>query len=407
MRRAKSRDSERGSAVLIVGVWTVLLLFLGMSIDYGIILRYRRAMQNACDAGVMSGGLDLKTNPGVVVPKTMTYASNDLKQNNIGWDTLTAQTLDANGTPTGTNPVQDRAYIHATVPTYFYRLVVPSVPVAIECSSRIVPVSKTGLQPVGTVYNQWVPIWTQLQKNPCPLIGTPTSQMTPIQQQYCTTDAQLTVGVNNNTYGSGNTGTLDLSNPTACSGTGNSAWACVFENGTGTGTGTPPPPYCANQVDSNGNGVTPWPACSIAQTRPGVGAGSANGNTGLDGAIYTLCSTPNPLNADGTVNNASKWIVIVPLLDPLIWGPGGSGVTGKATSIDIVGFTAFELDCLNPNMPGPLHPNAKFTGGNATIYGLFVSVMDKQAISGCVPTPQNQTASTCVDTGVETLILVE
>ena len=399
---------------MIVLAWTVLLLFLGMSIDYGIVLRYRRAMQNACDTGVMSGGLDLKNNPGVVASKTISYASNDMKQNNIQYDSLTAETLDANGTPTGTNPVQDRAHVHATVPTYFYRLVVPSVPVAIECTSRIVPANKAGLNPVGMVYNQWVPIWTNLTANctsncACPLIGTPTSKMTATQQQYCTTDVQLTVGVNSSTYGSGNTGTLDLANPTQCSAGGNSAWACVFENGTGTGTGTPPPPYCANQVVTGSNppaGATPWPACSIVNTRPGVGAGSANGNTGLNGAIATVCSTPNPLNADGTVNKASKWIVILPLLDASIWGPGGSGVSGKSTQIDITGFTAFELDCLDSRMPGnSTNPNAKFTGGSATIYGRFVSVLDTQAVSGCVPTPSN--TKTCIDTGVETLILVE
>ena len=55
----KPRDdgkAERGAvAVLVVAISSVLLLFLGMSVDYGVWLRFRRAMQNACDAGALAG----------------------------------------------------------------------------------------------------------------------------------------------------------------------------------------------------------------------------------------------------------------------------------------------------------------------------------------------------------------
>lgn len=402
---------------MIVLAWTVLLLFLGMSIDYGIVLRYRRAMQNACDAGVMSGGLDLKTNPGVVASKTISYASNDMRQNNIQYDGLTAETLDANGNPTGTNPVQDRAHVHATVPTYFYRLVVPSVPVAIECTSRIVPATKTGLRPLGMDFSNsngtgFYQIWTNgctpaqpggLCQTPCPLIGQPI----PASQQSFCKDYSLTVGINSSLWGSGNTGTLSMSNPTACgTSQGASNFACVMTSGTGStpSSSTPPPPYCANKVVLNSNppaGVTPWPACSIVSTKPGVTTGNdqSTNPTGISGGVAAICATPNPLNADGTINTASKWIVVLPLLDASVWG--NTSVNGKSESIDIVGFTAFELDCPAMGYGSSL----KGAGNTATIQGRFVSLLDTQATAGCIPTPQN--SSTCVDTGVETLILVE
>jgi len=51
------RNSERGTVtVLTVGVFLILTLFVGMSTDFGIFLRYRRAMQNACDSGALAGG---------------------------------------------------------------------------------------------------------------------------------------------------------------------------------------------------------------------------------------------------------------------------------------------------------------------------------------------------------------
>src|SRR5688572_10979371 len=81
------RRSERGFAsVLIVGMSTVLLLFLGISIDWGIILRYRRAMYNACDSGALAGALNLRNSPMTAADTAERYARNDMTQNNIQWD---------------------------------------------------------------------------------------------------------------------------------------------------------------------------------------------------------------------------------------------------------------------------------------------------------------------------------
>jgi hypothetical protein len=44
---AQTAAGERGSVVFIVAAWLTLMLVIGMSVDYGIVVRYRRAMQNA------------------------------------------------------------------------------------------------------------------------------------------------------------------------------------------------------------------------------------------------------------------------------------------------------------------------------------------------------------------------
>jgi len=371
MWNTKNAHSERGFAAFIVVAWLTLCLFVGMAVDIGILLRYRRAMQNACDSGVLDGARNLKPSPSTVVSDTKSLASFDMTQNNINWDSLSAQTLDGNGTVTGTNPVQDRANIHATVPTFFFKLVTPSVAVAIECTARLVPVSLTGLQPLGMNNQTFQNEWTNQSRTPCNLIGS-----TNPGPSGCTTDYQLTVGVSGSTWGSGNTGTLDLNNP-ICNGNGASDWSCVFQNGTGSNN------YCIGPDVTN---TSQWPACSIVNTKPGNMQGP------VTQAVKAVCATPNPLTNPTT----SKWIIILPLLNDQIWG--STSVNGRSQSIDIVGFAAFELDCPAMNNGN----NIQTQGGTDILLGRFVSILDTKAVQGCFPV-----SASCPDTGVETVRLVE
>src|SRR5690348_495663 len=147
-------NDERGSAFLIVGVFLILLLFVGMATDFGIILRYRRAMQNGCDSAVLAGAQDLQTNRSATAT-AQTYAQRDLTENNIIWNAtnFTATTEDANGNATGIKPVRLAATYQATVPLFLLASVSPSMTIKVQCAAQRVPVLTTGLKPLGLDYN--------------------------------------------------------------------------------------------------------------------------------------------------------------------------------------------------------------------------------------------------------------
>jgi Flp pilus assembly protein TadG len=408
-----SRD-ERGSALFIVGGFLVLLLFVGMATDFGMFLHYRRAFQNACDSAVLAGAQDLKS--GTAVTEATTYFQRDLTENTPStlqggatWipANFTAQPQDANGNPTLINPVRLAASYHFTVPLFFLAYATPSIQVGVQCAAQRVPVTVTGLQPIGMKFDTWNTVWRQQNQTPCPDIPYPSTQAHPTWTGSTPTtpglpncvDTGLTVnlGGNVNQWGSGNTGTLTMFNTAAC-GTSNGArnYACVFANGTGStppSGGSPPPPYCANQLNATQTaGLTPWPACSIVSPKTGVqiGNGQAGSNaTGISGGVATLCATPNPTYAAANPQSApSKWVVVLPLLDPGAWN---GTANGASQTIDIVGFAAFELDC--PKMAY----GANLNGNTPTIWGQFVSVIDAA--------PAGNPGG--VDTGVETIILVQ
>lgn len=403
---------ERGSAIVIIGSFLILLLFVGMATDFGIVLRHRRAMQNACDSAVLAGAQNLRAGTSTATNEATTYMQRDLTENNISWvpGNFNVQPQDANGNDSLINPVRLWASYQLTVPLFFLALATPSLQVAVQCAAQRVPVTVSGLQPIGMDMPQFTTIWQAQNQTACPDIPYPSSQAQPTWTgstpatpglPNCV-DYGLTVGLGGaSQWGSGNTGTLTMSNPDAC-GTSNGAlnFACVFSNGTGSTTpsgGTPPPPYCANQqVDPNNPnsaGVTPWPACSIVATKTGVqiGNGQTGSNaTGIKGGVATLCATPNPTYAAANSQSApSQWVVILPLLDPTIWG--NTSVNGTSQNIDIVGFSAFELDC--PRMGY----GQNLSGSTPTIYGQFVSVIDSA--------PSGNPNGT--DTGVDTIILVQ
>lgn len=425
MRRATARwarrfaGDERGSAFLIIGTFLILLMFVGMATDFGIVLRFRRAMQNACDSGALAGAQDLSSGYMAAQTEATNYASADMTASRIGWNSLTAVAENSNFQPDLISPDQVQVTIGATVPLFFLKIVAPSMNVAVQCAARIVAATQTGLQPVGLNQSVFDDLYSSLGDNSCPYINQPFSASTNAacqSQQHassggvtytqvpgsdnsaggCTAnctggwDWAMTISTSS-TWGSGNTGTLNLSSP-VCTGGGASGFACVMENGTGyvTTSGTSgPPPYCINTTQN----FNTAPACSLVQTKPGESAGSANGNTGIRGGIGTLCTTDagpyNSATTPPTINPKSSWIVTLPLLDPTIWGT--AAVNGTSQAIDIWGFTAFELDC-----PKMANGTQMGSGQTLTIYGRFVSLVTAGKGSPGGP-----------PTGVTTIILVQ
>jgi Flp pilus assembly protein TadG len=146
---------ERGSVVFfVIGAFLMLLLFVGMATDFGSVLRYQRAMQNAYDAGVLAGAQDLRSTTRVATATAQTYTARDLTENHFqvnnfqgAWQ-YQAQTQDANGNASGVNPVRLWASIQTTVPLFFLKPVRPSLMVAVQCAAQRVPVLTTGMRPV-------------------------------------------------------------------------------------------------------------------------------------------------------------------------------------------------------------------------------------------------------------------
>ena len=355
MVKTSKRSGERGSVFLVLGAWLTLMLVLGMAVDYGIVLRYRRAMQNSCDAGALAGAANLKSDPTTAAGIAERYATQDMTQNNISSNAPTAVTLDSNSQPTLIKPDRVRLDIEATVPTYFYRLVRNSFDVKVECTAKIEPVTNVnGLVPVGLDYSKWVSYNNTALKGQTCDITIPISERPAACQTL--TDMETLLGG----WGNGNAGLLCLTTP-ASSNCGASEWNNEFVNGTsGFYCGDP------NQVtavpDPNG------PACSTAQTKPGWDNGQ------VKAAVDARCAFPAP-------PASQERILIVPLINPSSAGAGRN-------TVQIWGFAAFELAC--PQNAGK------------SITGSFVSLVSYQA-TGCDPaTNQN-----CVDTGVETVRLVQ
>ena len=388
--RCISRN-ERGSGVLIVGLFLILLLFVGMAVDFGTLLRYRRAMQNSCDSAVLAGAQDLQSTTRQATATAQAYAQRDLIQNNIAWNpgNFSAQTQDANGNATGTNPVRLWASYQATVPLFFLASASPSVTIKVQCAAQRVPVMTTGVRPVGLNYQTFRDVWDAQGGVPCSLFGAGGNPFGVNAVQTCG-DCYLTFGgttAGSNTCGGqspgpGNMGALDLQNAQAgCDNQGANNWNCTFVNGTGTN-----PLYCAGPDNTN---QSSWPECSTVYPKTGNFEGP------FRTAIKAVCSTPPPIGGTDAQNKSSQWVVIMPLMNSALWESAlGSAVNGKSTAINIVGFAAFELDC--PAMS--YGNNIPKDGGTYLIPGTFVSILDTQAGGG---NPNG------TDTGVDTIILVQ
>jgi len=361
------RNSERGAvSVLTVGVFLILTLFVGMSTDFGIFLRYRRAMQNACDSGGLAGGLNLRSDPMTAAPTAERYAENDMRQNAIAWNALEATTLDENNQPTLIAPRRVRVEIHAGVPTYFLRLVQASVPVAVDCMARLTPIILgRGLEPLGLNYNAWDEYANTQGCLPLIQDGTPLAERTPPCDSFSIT---MSVSASGNPWGSGNTGMLAMQAPGATGDcfddcpVGARQWMDTFIQGS-------PQSYCYDAARSPAvsdytlNGQS----CANVRTRPGTVTGP------VINAVDARCDSGNPLDR----------IVVLALLNPAYTAEGGGSYT-----TEIWGFAAYELDCDNRPRPG---------AGTVTINGGFVSFVSMQAVG----------ETTSFDTGVYTIKLIE
>lgn len=376
MERDTASWNQRGFvSVFIVGVSTVLLLFLGISIDWGILLRYRRAMQNACDSGAMAGALNLRSSPGTAASRAQWYAQQDMTQNNIQWDQLTAQTQDLNGNADGIAPRQVRVEIQEDVPTYLFRLVRNHIRVRVDCTARMVNIILgDGLVPLGLNYCNWAPLYQPLgYPYPASCSQPPPANLGECSQylalpfssrpSYCQTfPITMTVGNNpSNPFGNGNSGLLSMDDVCFDCPSGGRQWRDTFINGSQN-------TYCFDEAHSPSatgytyNGQT----CANLQTKPGLTLG--NVRQGVD----ARCDSGNPLDR----------IIQMPLLNPA-YTNSGNGRYG----VEIWGFAAFELDCTQ-----------RPTGGqNPSMHGGFVQVVSNQ-VSG---------RETNFDTGVYTVKLVE
>jgi len=362
------RNSERGAvSVLTVGVFLILTLFVGMSTDFGIFLRYRRAMQNACDSGALAGGLNLRTDPTTAAPTAERYAENDMRQNNIAWNALEATTLNENNQPTLIAPRRVRVEIHEDVPTYFLRLVRASVPVAVDCMARLTPIILgQGLVPLGLNHEAWEEY--AVTQGCLPLIqdGTPLEERTPPCDAFSITISLS--GGSDPWGGSGNTGMLAMQAPGATDDcfddcpVGANQWRDTFIQGS-------PQSYCYDQARSAAvsdytlNGE----ACANVRTRPGTVTGP------VINAVDARCDSGNPLDR----------IIVLVLLNPAYTVEGNGSYT-----TEIWGYAAYELDCANRPSPG---------AGAVTINGGFVSFVSMQAVG----------VETTFDTGVYTIKLIE
>lgn len=385
--RRFSRD-ERGSVFLIVGTFLVLLLFVGMATDFGILLRYRRAMQNGCDSAVLAGAQDLRSTTRSATTTAQTYAQRDLTENNIIWNAsnFTATTENANGTADGTtNAVRLAATYQATVPLFFLASITPSVTINVNCAAQRVPILTTGLKPLGLDYTVFKDLYTSQGKSvTCTPFGIngnfpPTGPAFGTQCADCTLSINVSSGGTSaapscdpNAPGSGNTGALALNNTQAgCTNNGfdtTSGWGCTFINGTGT-----MPAYCATAPTAGlSTNSSNWLSCSIVSTKTGMGVGPWNAAAGA------VCASTKP----------TDWVVVMPLMNPNIWE---GNIQGTSTSVDIVAFAAFQLDCPYMNS---LNGNAKYE----PLVGTFVQFLDFQATTG---NPNG------IDTGVDTIILVQ
>ncbi|MDR7426268.1 MAG: Tad domain-containing protein [Armatimonadota bacterium] len=358
-------EPERGAiAVLTVGLFLVLLLFLSMAVDLGIVFRYRRAMQNACDSGALAGALNLRRDPATAAPTAERYAASDMIRNHISWDVLQATTLDDNNQPTLIDPRRVRVEIREAVPTYFFRLLRPSIEVAVRCTARLTPIILTkGLVPIGL---NWEAYATQLECNEYLWMELDD----PRRPEQCRR-FPLTFDISDNPndpsddspWGSGNTGLLSMGCFDCPSG-GGAQWLDYFINGS-------PTEYCYDmgRTDDVTRGTYPDSApalCANVKTETGVKIGP------ITRGVDTRCESPNLLDR----------IIMVPLLNPAYQ------VSGQGTyTTEIWGFAAFQLDC----------STGKFTGANPTIEGGFVSIVSMQAYG----------RETEFDTGVYTVKLIE
>lgn len=400
----KAGRSQRGFAsVLIVGMSTVLLLFLGISIDWGIILRYRRAMYNACDSGALAGALNLRSTPTTAVEVGERYARNDMTQNNIQWD-LRDQNGDGRADGVIATPLDNainqqatasppwnalRVEIRHDVPTYLFRLVRDFVTVRVRCMARVVNIIPDDLTPLGLDYCLWAPLYRDpnaANSLPARCTQPPYAQNPPDPECYNWTSVfpfsarpepcqsfDITVAPNSpDGFGSGNTGLLNFCPPNdfGCAGGGANEWNNYFCYTYCDNPPPPPPqvaPYCFDATSPptgpRTDPVADYAPCANVLTKPGVSLGQVRQG------VTDRCANPD---------QDAQFLKLI-LLNPAFQDDGNGRY-----EVEIWGFAIFQIDCSSP-MQGQ------------SIRGGFVSIVSGR-ITG---------RETDLDTGAFTIKLAE
>jgi len=108
---------------------TVLILFVGLAVDVGSWYGQRRRMQNAADAGALAAAFELCSLGGVGNPANYESSAIDYAQRN-GAEQVTVLRVDKDGTENADAGTTVVVSATVTAPTFFSRLVLPSVQVS-------------------------------------------------------------------------------------------------------------------------------------------------------------------------------------------------------------------------------------------------------------------------------------
>ena len=111
--------NERGIILLITGLlFPVLLAFMGLALDAGMVMDKKRRQQKAADAGAMGGAHDLWRSHGDTVVETS--AKDDTKRN--GFDDADPDVNVVVNNPYNGDPLKVEVIITEEMPTYFARV---------------------------------------------------------------------------------------------------------------------------------------------------------------------------------------------------------------------------------------------------------------------------------------------
>ncbi len=145
---ARGRRESGQMLVLFVIMLGVLLGFVAMSVDVGLILHERRSLQNAADAAALAGASELPESPGAAEAKALEWAENN------GYTSENGATITVNTSYQG-DPNSVEVVIEVEIPFIFARALglestgVGARAVASNTTGSVPGVALLALNPVG------------------------------------------------------------------------------------------------------------------------------------------------------------------------------------------------------------------------------------------------------------------